>query len=206
MSLVPATPRPATADLNAPVPMLVTARLVLRSLRLDDAAAIAAGAGDRRVARFLLAVPSPYPVSLARRWLEGRLDWWHQGRGVTFAIARRTDPHALLGTVSLRGFARDHRAELGYWLATSAWGHGFATEACAAALEFGFSKLALSRIYAQVLDDNRASHHVLAKLGMVTEGIKRKHIKRGNRMCDVVLYGLLRDEWSPAEVSTTTER
>ena len=169
---------------------------MLRALHVDDAAAIAAGAGDRRVARFLIAVPTPYPVSLARRWLEGRLEWWTQGRGVTFAIARRTQPKTLLGTVSLRRFARDQRAELGYWLATEAWGHGFATEACAAAIQFGFTELSLARIYAQVLDDNRASQRVLAKLNMVTEGVKRKHVKRGNRLCDVVLYGLLREEWS----------
>lgn len=176
-------------------PTLVTERLSLRELHVDDAGAVAAGAGDKRVARYLLQVPTPYPVALARRWLVGRIDWWAEGRGVTLAITRRTSPRILLGTVSLRRYARDRRAELGYWLSASAWGFGFATEACRALVEFGFNDLALSRIYAQVLAGNRASMHVLDKLGMVSEGVKRQHVRKGNKLHDIVLYGLLRDEW-----------
>ncbi|MFN0251838.1 MAG: GNAT family N-acetyltransferase [Kofleriaceae bacterium] len=196
MSDVPGIQRHAPADLSSRTPSLVTERLVLRELQIADAAAIAGGAGDRRVARFLIQVPSPYPVALARRWLTARVEWWEQGRGVTFAIAKRSHPHVLVGTVSLRRYSRDHRAELGYWLAHSAWGSGIATEACEAAVDFGFRELSLARIYAQVLAGNRASQRVLDKLGMVTEGVKRHHVKKDDSLCDVVFYGLLRDEWS----------
>jgi RimJ/RimL family protein N-acetyltransferase len=178
-------------------PVLITQRLLLRELRLADAAELAAGAGDERVARFLLEVPSPYPVALARRWITARIAWWELGRGVTLAITRRDAPDALLGTVSLRRHARDRRAELGYWLGTPAWGHGYATEAAIAAVDFGFRQLVLERIYAQVIVGNDASMHVLDKLGMVREGTKRRHIRKGRRLHDVVFYGLLREEWSP---------
>src|SRR5262245_24739206 len=96
-------------------PTLATERLVMRELTLADAAAVARRAGDRRVARYLIAVPSPYPLTLATRWITGRIAWWMQGRGVTLAIARREAPDDLLGSVSLRRFVRDRRAELGYW-------------------------------------------------------------------------------------------
>lgn len=175
---------------------MVTERLALRELRLDDAAAVAEGAGDRRVAKFLIQVPAPYPVSLARRWIQGRIAWWDEARGVTLAITRRTQTRALLGTVSLRRFARDRRAELGYWLSHGAWNFGFATEACRAIIDFGFRELSLARIYAQVLSGNAASQHVLGKLGMTGEGIKRQHVKKGKAMLDVHLYGLLRSEWA----------
>jgi RimJ/RimL family protein N-acetyltransferase len=181
---------------NTAPPTLHTERLVLRPLRVDDAAAVAAGAGDKRVSRFLLYVPSPYPVAIARAWIEHRIDWWREGRGATLAIARRTSPAQLVGTVSLRRFVRDRRAELGYWLAAAAWDHGFATEACRAAVAFGFETLGLARIYAQVIEDNAASMRVLDKLGMVREGVKRKHIVKGGKPRDVVIYGLLRDEWA----------
>jgi [ribosomal protein S5]-alanine N-acetyltransferase len=177
-------------------PTLFGERLALRPLRDDDAAAVAAGAGDRRVARFLIQVPSPYPIALARRWVRGRIEWWELGRGVTLAIAHRDAPDDLLGTVSLRRFARDRRAELGYWLAASAWGRGFATEAAQALVDFGFRECGLARIYAQVLAGNHASMRVLEKLGMVNEGVKRQHVRKGRKLHDVVIYGLLRDEWS----------
>ncbi|MBA2544519.1 MAG: N-acetyltransferase, partial [Deltaproteobacteria bacterium] len=70
-----------------PQPTLVTERLLLRPLRDADAIAVAAGAGDKRVARFLIQVPSPYPITLARRWVRHRIEWWALGRGVTLAIA-----------------------------------------------------------------------------------------------------------------------
>jgi len=188
--------RHATTAVARGAPTLVTDRLALRELRFDDAGAVADGAGDRRVAKFLIQVPSPYPVALARRWVQSRIDWWAEGRGVTLAITRRTSTRQLLGTVSLRRFARDRRAELGYWLATSAWGKGYATEAARALVAFGFDRLELSRIYAQVLAGNDASAHVLTKLGMVAEGVKRQHVKKGTRLHDVRIYGLLRAEWS----------
>jgi ribosomal-protein-alanine N-acetyltransferase len=183
------------ASLSRP-PEVATARLVLRDLRLADAAAVAAGAGDRRVAQHLIQVPSPYPLALARRWVTHRRGWWELGRGVTFAVTLRDEPDALIGTVSLRRYVRDRRAELGYWLAAPAWGQGIATEAARATIDFGFRELGLARVYAQVLAGNRASLAVCGKLGMINEGTKRQHVHQARRLHDVVLYGVLRDEWS----------
>jgi RimJ/RimL family protein N-acetyltransferase len=183
-------------DAIARVPVLTTEQLVLRELRPDDARAVASRAGDRRVAKYLIAVPSPYPVSLAMRWIAGRVAWWPQGRGLTLAITRRCEPDELLGSVSLRRFSRDRRAELGYWLGADAWGCGYATEAAIALVDFGFREMGLQRIYAQVLAGNAASCRVLEKLGMISEGIRRRHIRKGKALHDVMLYGILRDEWS----------
>src|SRR6185436_536364 len=121
-------------------------RLVLRELTPDDAGAVAAGAGDRRVALHLIQVPSPYPIALARRWVMHRIQWWEIGRGITFAVTHAGAPGALIGTVSLRRYVRDRRAELGYWLSAPMWGQGFATEAARAAVDFGFRQLGLRRI------------------------------------------------------------
>ena len=182
-------------DTKRPQP-LVTRRLVLRDLRLEDARAVSTRAGDRRVARYLIQVPSPYPVTLAARWIAGRMEWWSAGRGVTLAIARREAPDDLLGTASLRRFSRDRRAELGYWLGAEFWGNGYATEAAGAIVDFGFTQLGLARIYAQVLDGNEPSCRVLEKLGMLSEGVRRRHIRKGKRLCDVRMFGVLRDEWA----------
>src|ERR1043165_8803975 len=77
--------RPSYRGSHRP-PDLATERLVLRDLQPGDAAAVAAGAGDRRVAAYLIDVPSPYPIALARRWVAHRIDWWTESRGVTFAV------------------------------------------------------------------------------------------------------------------------
>ncbi|CAN5891823.1 GNAT family N-acetyltransferase [soil metagenome] len=195
MSELSGLQRHPSAAVTRGAPTLATERLSLRALRLDDAPAVADGAGDPRVAKFLIQVPSPYPVALARRWVQARIDWWEEGRGLTLAITRRTQTRTLVGTVSLRRYARDRRAELGYWLSANAWNFGFATESCRAIINLGFRELELSRIYAQVLSGNAASQHVLEKLGMTAEGTKRQHVRKGKKLHDVLLYGLLRDEW-----------
>lgn len=183
-------------------PILATERLVLRELRVDDAAAVAAGAGDPRVARYLMQVPSPYPLALARRWVTSRIAWWYEQRGATLAIApratnatERDELGAMVGTASLRRSPGNKRAELGYWLAASAWGRGYATEACRAMIDLGFAQLGLARIYAQVIAGNAASCRVLDKLGMVCEGVQRRHVRKAGDRHDLILYGLLRDEW-----------
>ena len=177
-------------------PELITPRLVLRELCAGDAPAVAAGAGDHRVAQYLIQVPSPYPLGLARRWVTSRIAWWPEGRGVTMAIARRGAPDRLIGSASLRRSASNRRAELGYWLAHDEWGEGFATEACHAMLEFGFGDLGLERVYAQVLAGNAASCRVLAKLGMKREGELRAHVKKAGKLTDVMIFGLLKAEWT----------
>ncbi len=53
-------------------PTLRTPRLTLRALRPDDAPALSAGAGDYDAARWLSAVPYPYGLSDAVRFIGQR--------------------------------------------------------------------------------------------------------------------------------------
>jgi len=56
--------------------------------------------------------------------------------------------------------------ELGYTLARSAWGKGYATELGQALVEYAFTVLRVPRVVAQVEPANTGSRRVLAKLGM----------------------------------------
>ena len=56
-------------------------------------------------------------------------------------------------------------AVLAFYIASPYWGQGFATEAGAAFIRFGFSELGLNDIVATVQKGNDASEHVLQKLG-----------------------------------------
>ncbi len=173
-------------------PELRTRRLVLRPFAREDAAAIAAILDVPEVGRYLLHVPRPYTDVEAVRWLTSWTRRWLMGRGAAFAIIRRG---RLCGAITLAVSRVHKRGELGYWLGADDWGVGLATEAATAVLAWGFRDQGLMRIHAQYLDDNRASGRVLEKIGMLREGVRRAHLKKGKRLLDAHQYGVLRQEW-----------
>jgi RimJ/RimL family protein N-acetyltransferase len=111
------------------------------------------------------------------------------------ALAVRQADEGLVGAISLGVDSAHHHAEAGYWIGRPFWGQGYATEALRRLISYGFAELKLERIVARHLGCNPASGRVMEKAGMIREGCQRRHeIKNGN-LEDVVLYGILREEY-----------
>ena len=92
----------------------------------------------------------------------------------------------MIGFCGLQPLDGTAETEIGWWLARAWWGQGLATEAARAALIDGFERAGLARIVAVALAANRASIHVMGKLGMTYE---REMV---HRRLDVVLYAVNR--------------
>lgn len=60
--------------------------------------------------------------------------------------------------------------EVGYILKRSAWGRGYATEACHRLLRFAFEETPLTEVVATFDDANAASRRVLEKVGLTCRG------------------------------------
>jgi RimJ/RimL family protein N-acetyltransferase len=56
--------------------------------------------------------------------------------------------------------------EIGWRLAPTYWGHGYATEAARAALAFGFGELGLREVVSFTVPENLRSRRVMEKIGM----------------------------------------
>ncbi|MEM7216640.1 MAG: GNAT family N-acetyltransferase, partial [Pseudomonadota bacterium] len=69
----------------------------------------------------------------------------------------------------------DCEIEVGYILKKSAWGKGYATEACKRLIQFGFEATELEEIVASTDVDNSASQSVLLKSGMRSEGLRKSY-------------------------------
>ena len=85
--------------------------------------------------------------------------------------------------------------EIGYILRPDYGGKGFAREAVRAAINFGFSELALRRIFADVDPDNKASARLVEKLGFTLEGCLRAEWETHIGVRDSLIYGLLASDW-----------
>ncbi len=172
-------------------PELRTDRLLLRDFREDDIPALVRLAGAREVAATTLRIPHPYTEEHAKQFLEMRQD---QKFGYSFAITLLATGE-LCGAVGLHPDPVHPRAELGYWIGVPYWGHGYATEAARAAVDFGFRELKLQRIFAHHFQGNAVSGRVLQKIGMKYEGCQRRHIEKWGQLLDLENYGILREDW-----------
>lgn len=181
------------------LPTLRTDRLVLRPFAPADAPRIQTLAGDREVASSTLTIPHPYPDGVAEAWIAGHVAAWEARERLTLAITTATD--GLIGGISLHLTYTDRRAELGYWIGRPCWNRGYATEAAAAMVGFGFDALGLHRIIARHFPRNPASGRVLTKIGMTWEGTLRQHAVRWGKFEDLECYGLLEPEWRRHEGS-----
>jgi RimJ/RimL family protein N-acetyltransferase len=178
-------------------PVLTTRRLVLRPFVLDDALAVQILAGAREVADTTLHIPHPYPAGAAEQWIATHPVTWAAGTGVTYAVAD-AGSGVLVGAVGLTITPAHAHAELGYWLGVPYWNRGYATEAAAAVVDFGFARLGLHRIQAHYLTRNPASGRVMQKLGMRSEGVSRHAVRKNDRFEDLEVYAILADEWNAA--------
>lgn len=175
-------------------PILRTPRLLLGSFETDDAPELERLAGAREIADTTLSIPHPYTLDHALAWIGNQRREAVRGRATNFAV-RLLPEQSLIGSVGLRDIDREHlQAELGFWIGRERWRHGYASEAAAEVIRFGFEGLGLNRIYAHHMLRNPTSGHVLRHIGMQREGVLRERVRKWGVYEDVVLYAVLRED------------
>ncbi len=108
---------------------------------------------------------------------------------------RLTQTNQFVGLIALNiGKPNFKVAEIWYKIHPDQWRQGYATEALAALLDYGFSSLLLHRIEAGCAVGNIASVKVLEKAGMVREGRKRKVLPIRGEWIDAYFYSILETE------------
>ena len=177
------------------MPTIETSRLELRSFDVDDASDVQRLAGVREIADTTLNIPHPYEDGMAEQWIAGHKAEYESGTNVVFAVVLR-DSTQLIGAIGLTIDRSAEKGELGYWIGKSFWGLGFCTEAATAVLDYGFATLGLNRISARHFARNPASGRVMEKIGMIVEGTARQDTIKWGNYEDLVLHGILRNEWS----------
>ncbi len=110
------------------------------------------------------------------------------------AIVKK-DEGMLIGDIGIHFLEDNAQVEVGYTLAPSYQGQGYAIEALKAVISYLFFNLAKHRITASVDPNNLKSIKLLEKLGMRKEGHFIKSFRMGDMWFDDCIYAILRYDW-----------
>jgi diamine N-acetyltransferase len=179
------------------MPFLVGETIYLRPLESDDGPDAARWfRGAETEGR--LAGGLPVSEEAARRLIETLT---RDERQVGMAVARRADDR-VVGVIRLYRLNPQRRSG-GYRLAlapTSDLGRGgvdaITRQATRLVLAYAFETLNLNRIYVHGFASDRAARTRYEKVGFTEEGILRQEAFQDGRYEDVVVMGILREEWA----------
>ncbi|NVK28998.1 MAG: GNAT family N-acetyltransferase [Flavobacteriia bacterium] len=111
-------------------------------------------------------------------------------------IAEEIESGKQIGYAGLWRWDKKNRTgELGYGLDPGHTGKGYMRELIEVSLKFGFEEMGLERVEAWINPDNTASIAVVEHFGFVKEGQLRHVTHFANEYRDLLVYGLLREEW-----------
>ncbi len=90
---------------------------------------------------------------------------------------------------------RAKTAEITLVLTPEARGKGIAKRALKLLLRFGFCECGYQKLCARCLSANAKALKLFESAGFTREGVLRRHMRTAEGLTDVVLYGMLREEY-----------
>jgi RimJ/RimL family protein N-acetyltransferase len=168
-----------------------TARLVMRRWRDADRDPFAAMNADPEVMRY-------FPATVDRAASDAgvdRIEEFFEARGFGLWALEVADSGEFIGFTGLNpmpdGVPGAGGMEVGWRLARSAWHHGYATEAAAAAADVGFTGAGLDQIWSMTAVLNEPSQAVMRRLGMTPyEHFDHPRIDVGHALRPHIVYRL----------------
>jgi RimJ/RimL family protein N-acetyltransferase len=150
-----------------PINSVETARLLLRVPELADAGALMGILWDPEVVerKQVTLLEPPGGLDLAVKNTKDMLRQWELRGYGHWSVIEKVTGH-VIGCV---GFYHPQRqwpgVDLGWVIHRSRWGHGFATEAATAALEWVWEYTQIDRIVSLIAPDDRRSIRIATKIG-----------------------------------------
>ncbi len=179
------------------VPTLKSDSLTMRPMRPSDAEDIYRAVQDPEIPKFTT-VPADYPIDLAIEFANTRAAASFVNKtelvfvieDAQLATAEYPYSNGFAGVMSLHTIdIPNHRAEIGYWLAKEARGHGICTKAAELITEYGLMTIGFKRIDGIVDVRNEPSKAALLKAGYEFEGIMKSYVtRRDGSQLDMALF------------------
>jgi RimJ/RimL family protein N-acetyltransferase len=162
-------------------------RLAFRQFTLEDLPQLIEQRSDPDVNRYLGGPRLQNPESLTKRM--GFYMGCYESHGVGMCPMIWKETGEVIGTAGLQPLDGTDEIEVGYSIIKDFWGRGIGTEAALAWMRFGFDQLKLDRIVAVAESENRASRHIMDKIGMKYE---KNELHYG---ADCAFYGISKEDF-----------
>lgn len=157
------------------LPAIESERLLLRKLEMTDADDMFEYASEPVVSRFM-PWQAHQTTNDTREFISFIRQGYEDNKKLTWAIELKSE-NKMIGTIDFVSWLQKrHRAEVGYTLSHHYWGQGLMLEAAETLIDFGFKEMDLIKVEAPIMLDNTQSQRVAEKLGMIREGVLRKHM------------------------------
>lgn len=175
------------------IPVLETARLLLRPVELADAEQVQLLFPHWEIVHYLAnSVPWPYPPDGAYAYYQNialpgmsRGDQWH------WSLRLKTEPARLIGSISLM---RGERINRGFWLGLQWHRQGLMTEACEVVTDFWFNTLKFPVLRVPKAAANIASRRISEKSGMRMVGMEEHDFVSGRLPAEI--WEITAEEWN----------
>jgi ribosomal-protein-alanine N-acetyltransferase len=168
-------------------PELRTKRCVLRQPSTADAPGLYFLRSNEEVMKYVDR-EKMQSVEEAQGMLEKIQQSYEAGQGISWIVTLPEEG-------KMRGLAgiwridhEHHRGEIGYTINPELWNQGIASEIMAAVVEYGFEKMNLHSLEANVNPSNGASIRVLQKLGFVQEAYFRENYYFRGQFLDSMIF------------------
>jgi ribosomal-protein-alanine N-acetyltransferase len=151
-----------------------------------------------------LTLKDPENLEEIRQYILFLQNQWIMNNDFTYSIQlleKSNDPspsssHPIIGQITLYDLNFiHHRAEIGIWIGSPYWHHGYATEALKLIIQYAYENLNMNRLQAHIFLNNMASQKLFEKEGFQREGVVRGYIFKNGVSTDLYVYGLLRQDW-----------
>lgn len=165
----------------------------LRAIEIKDALLLKNMLNSADVERTTLGVNQPTTLEMQCQWIEQ-----YKNDDTTMRYMIELENGATIGMIALRDIDwKNRHGSLSYKILASVEDRikGDTFDAVYAILNYAFNELNLHRVNAEILDYNTFSLKLAHKVGFVDEGIMRKKVFKNGSYHDVIVLGLLEEEW-----------
>ncbi len=172
------------------LPVLETERIILRPLKESDFNSVFEYASDPEIASFT-GWKAHKSIEESKALVRFILKRYSENKPSSWAVELKSEKKMIGMAGFISTFNANKRGEVAYALNKNYWKKGYATEALAASIKFGFEVLKLNRIEACCDAENAASARVLEKCGMKFEGVLRQYVLTESGFRDMKSYAVL---------------